>query len=429
MRFCLNQTFAIYLVLIIVVFSSAYSSSVLTTSIGVAAQAAPVVNSDPPECGGCLFLEAPANLSNKLAIFPNRTAVERVRIRGTVYESDGKTPAKNVVMYFYQTDETGAYSKRGDEPRNSYAWWHGKQRGFLKTNERGEYQIDTIKPAPYPSQDEPAHIHAGVQSPSQKRDYSIADFVFADDKLLSPKFWENTATWWRSMGVYQNPNYGGLNLTKNNAGIWEGRRDITLFAEYDLPKPNSGRDILTESPAFEPQHAWGPDKGSHACPMCKYGYQPGVLYWVNSDENWSEVENWAKWLEALSVGLGDKNFKAYLIYTNPKKLTAEQLEAKLSNFGRSLDLKKIAITYVPSVDDKPTETYLNQINLATRNTFIVYNNRKIADKFTNFTLTEQNAALLEKSVERADRDKELFKSRTIRTFSKPRPSGGGVINN
>ncbi len=424
MRFIFRKTPAIWPLLIAFLFLTGCSSSILIASKSVTAQSATAVNADPPECGGCLFLEAPANLSSKLAIFPERTAVERVRIHGTVYESDGKTPAKNVVMYFYQTDETGVYSKRGDEPRNSYAWWHGKQRGFLKTNERGEYELDTIKPAPYPSRDEPAHIHAGVKAPSQKRDYSIADFVFADDELLSPAFWKNTADWWRSMGVYQNPNYGGLKLTKNGAGIWEGKRDITLFAEYDLPKPNSGGDILAESPAFEPQHAWGPDKGSHACPMCKYGYQPGVLYWVNSDENWSEVENWAKWLEALSVALGDKSFKAYLIYTNPKKLTAEQLEAKLSDFGRSLDLKRIAITYVPSVDHRPTETYLNQINPATRNTFIVYNNRKIADKFTNFALTDQNAALLKKSVERADRDKELYKSKTVRTFSKPRPPDG-----
>lgn len=367
--------------------------------------------SDPPENYSRLFREASANLNSKLAIFPNREMVERVRISGTVYESDGVTPAKNVVMYIYHADEKGIYSKRGDEPRDSFAWWHGKQRGWLRTNERGEYEIDTVKPAPYPSRTEPAHIHAHVKSLSQKHDYIIADFVFQGDKLLNRKFWENTEKWWRSIGIYQNPNYGGVKLTKTSAGLWKGVRNITLFSEYDFPNPDSGRDILAESPAFDPRHAWGADKGSHACPMCKYGYQPGVLYWVNSDANWSEVENWARRLEDLSISLGDKNFKAYLIYTNPQKLSREQLETKLSDFGQKLNLRKIAVTFVPSADDRPTLTYLNQINPTTANTFIVYNNRKIADKFVNLAFKEQNAALLKSAVDRADKERELFRDK------------------
>jgi protocatechuate 3,4-dioxygenase beta subunit len=347
-------------------------------------------------------------------MFPNRKDVDRVRISGTVYESDGKTPANDVVVYLYHTDEKGIYSKRGDEPRDSFAWWHGKQRGWLKTNERGEYEIDTIKPAPYPALVEPAHIHTHVKSPSQKHDYFIADFVFQGDDLLTNEYWSKTPVIWRDLGIYQNPNYGGVRLTKNSESVWVGKRDITLFPEYDFPKPNSGRDLLAESPAFRPQHAWGDDKGTHACPMCKYGYQPGVLYWVNSDENWSEVEKWAKWLEELSVQRREKQFKAYLIYSNPQKLTAPQLEAKLSAFGQKLNLQKVAVTYVPSLDDRPTETYLNEINPATANTFIVYNGRKVADKFTNFALTEQNTVLLKTSVERAEKEKGLYKPKPFK---------------
>ena len=361
-----------------------------------------------PACGCCLIRDAPANLSHKAALFPERTNVDRVLIRGIIFESDGKTPAKNAVMYFYHTDETGHYTKRGDEPRNSFAWWHGKQRGWVKTNERGEYEINTVKPAPYPENDEPAHIHAVIKSPVQKHCYSIADFVFRDDRLLTAKFWENTEKWWRSIGIYQDPNYGGIKLTKNNSGLWEGVRNIISFPEIDEPKVPSGCDVLAESPAFEPQHAWGPDKGSHACPMCKYGYQPGVLFWVNSDANQNEVEKWAKWLEEMSVELGDGNFKAYLIYTNPKKLSRQQLETKLATFGQKLDLKKIAVTYVPSADDKATDTYLNRINPATENTFIVYNNRKVADKFVNLKFNVQNIALLKTSVKRAGNEKELY---------------------
>lgn len=369
----------------------------------------PLVQNDPPECEACLFLEAPANLTEKLIIAPDRRGVERLRLRGTIYESDGRTPAKNTVLYIYHTDEKGYYSKRGDEPRDSFAWWHGKQRGWLRTNERGEYEIDTVKPAPYPSRVEPAHIHAHVKSPSQKHSYIIADFVFAGDDLLTAKYWENSARWRRSIGITENLNDGGVKLTRNPAGVWEGVRNIALFPEYDLPKPNSGRDILAESPAFGPQHAWGPDKGSHACPMCKYGYQPGVLYWVNDERDWAEIENWTGWLENLSDELGAKNFKAYLIYTNPNKQNAAEMETKLAALGEKLNIKHIALTYVPAADDRKSSVYLNQINSQTRNTVIVYNNRHVADKFVNLAFTEQNQNLLKAAVERAGKEKQLYK--------------------
>ena len=288
-------------------------------------------------------------------------------------------------MYFYQTDETGRYSKRGDENRDSFAWWHGKQRGWLKTNEKGEYEIDTIKPAAYPDGSEPRHIHLIVKAPTQKHCYYTADFVFTDDPLLNARYWESTERYWHSIGLAQNPNYGGVKLNKGGFGRLVGRRDITLFQEYDLPKPDSGREILDDSPAFDPQHAWGPDKGSHACPMCKYGYQPGVLYWVNTNTDWQEVESWAKWLEDLSLQMGEKNFKAYLIYSNPQGLSAAQMESKLSESGQNSSLRKIALTYVPALDNKASYAYLNRINPQTRNTFIVYNNRRVADKFVNLS--------------------------------------------
>lgn len=373
--------------------------------------AASPAQSSPPECDCCVIKEAPSRLSHQLKIAPERTDVQRITLSGVVYESDGKTPARDVVMYVYQTDETGRYSKRGDENRNSFAWWHGKQRGWLKTNEKGEYEIDTIKPAPYPNGNEPAHVHAIVKAPTQKHCYYIADFVFKNDPLLNSKYWVGTERFWRSTGLAQNPNYGGVKLNRDRSGRLLGKRDITLFQEYDLPKAKSGPDVLDESPAFAPQHAWGPDKGSHACPMCKYGYQPGVLYWVNTNTDWQEVESWAKWLEDLSVQTGEKNFKAYLIYTNPQGLSREQIEAKLAELGQKLNLQKIALTYVPGLDDKASDVYLNRINPQTRNTVIVYNNRRVADKFVDLSFTEQNTKLLESAVKRAGKEKELYTAR------------------
>lgn len=372
--------------------------------------------SDPPECGGCLFWETPADLSHRLIIFPERTAVERVHLRGIVFESDGRTPARDVIMYAYHTDETGTYSKRGDEPRDSYAWWHGKQRGWLRTNARGEYEIETIRPAPYPTRDEPAHIHAVVKAPSQKHETNIADFVFVGDPLLTPRFWRNTADWWRGMGIYQDPNYGGVTLRQTAAGMWQGERNITLPAELDLPSPDSGRAILSENPAFKPQHVWGPDRGTATCPMSVYGDRPGVLYWVNSDTDWAGVRTWASWLDELSNELGRDRFKGYLIYTNPARLSDRDIEARLSSLGQELGLSALAVTYVTSVEDKKSGAILNAINPNSTNTFIVHNNRTVTNKFVNFSPSTQSFALLRQAVRRAERDAEMFVMRSQYTL-------------
>lgn len=76
-----------------------------------------------------VFDDAPSGLSHVANIASKDEPGERIWISGIIYESDGKTPAKNVLMYFYHTNAKGIYAKRGDEPRDSYAWWHGYNRG------------------------------------------------------------------------------------------------------------------------------------------------------------------------------------------------------------------------------------------------------------------------------------------------------------
>ncbi len=362
-------------------------------------------SNEAPTCDCCLFDEANRTPGHQIKIAADTAKGQRVIIRGIVYQSDGKTPASDVQMYFYQTDNSGRYSKHGNEDRNSFAWWHGYTRGFLKTNDKGEYEINTIKPAPYPARIEPAHIHCIVKSLKQKRCYYIADFVFTDDELLTSHYWEATSKFWTSIGIDNDPDYGGITLNKTSTDLWEGKRDIILLDEYDLPNILSGNPIGSESPAFSPQHIAGPDKGSHACPMCKYGYHPGVIVFLNTDTDWENVTAICKTLEEESIKRKSKKFKAYLVYTNPTKLPIKELESKLEKFANSLSIKNMAITYVPSINDKETEMNLNNINPKTKTTIIVYNNRRVFDKFMDFIPTDKNFNLLFNSVEEAGKSK------------------------
>lgn len=103
-------------------------------------------------------------------------------VSGTVYKADGKTPAPDVVLYVYHTDQTGQYRTAGQT--EGWAGRHGSIRGWMKTNAKGRYAFYTVRPAPYSKTGPPAHIHVFVKEPG-KGEYCIDDFLFDDDPFLT----------------------------------------------------------------------------------------------------------------------------------------------------------------------------------------------------------------------------------------------------
>jgi protocatechuate 3,4-dioxygenase, beta subunit len=114
---------------------------------------------------------------------------QKIRVAGTIYLADGKTPAPDVLLYYYQTNTAGRYEHRPGEarsmPPNDKGQTHGYIRGWVKTDARGRYTIYTVRPGTYPTRDEPAHIHATIKEPNEINEYYIDDFVFDDDLLLT----------------------------------------------------------------------------------------------------------------------------------------------------------------------------------------------------------------------------------------------------
>nr|WP_295923274.1 intradiol ring-cleavage dioxygenase [uncultured Dyadobacter sp.] len=105
-------------------------------------------------------------------------------IHGTVFKADGKTPAPDVVLYLYHTNEKGIYPKKGDE--KGWARRHGYIRGWVKTDQKGFFKFGTLRPGSYPGSDEPAHIHVIVKEPGIN-EYYVDEFLFSDDPLLTPE--------------------------------------------------------------------------------------------------------------------------------------------------------------------------------------------------------------------------------------------------
>lgn len=172
---------------------------------------------DSPDANiNCCFINMPATLTNTLIITDQDASAERLIISGTFFKADGKTPYPNVILYAYHTDSKGYYSKNGTE--TGFQKWHGRLHGWCKTDSNGYYEINTIRPARYPDNSMPAHIHMAIKTDNQQV-YWISDFVFNDDSLVDNKYLASLTT----VG-----GTGVVDIKKSSENIWTGKRNIVL---------------------------------------------------------------------------------------------------------------------------------------------------------------------------------------------------------
>jgi protocatechuate 3,4-dioxygenase beta subunit len=111
----------------------------------------------------------------RIVIAPPGEPGQPLLVEGRVFRPDGKTPAGGVVVYVYQTDITGRYQKLPGQPP--------RLRGWMKTDAEGRYQYRTIRPAPYPGNDIPAHVHTQLWGAGWPAQYN-EDLNFADDRFV-----------------------------------------------------------------------------------------------------------------------------------------------------------------------------------------------------------------------------------------------------
>lgn len=144
------------------------------------AQSRTGARADLYDCEGCTeaIARQPAELSWSKTLTGEDEPGEALIVKGTVYMPDGITPAPGVVIYAHQTDDQGLYTGGPNDLRGR---GNGlRLEGWVKTDSKGRYHFDTIKPAPYPSMTMPAHIHLYIGEPGQ-RAYYVDDLVFAGE--------------------------------------------------------------------------------------------------------------------------------------------------------------------------------------------------------------------------------------------------------
>lgn len=351
-------------------------------------------------CDGCeiMYFGMPKNM-NAVDTSAGWTGKgQKLIITGTVYNLDGKTPAPNVIIYYWQTDQNGYYSPK--QGMDTKAKKHGQMRGWIKTDENGKYTIYTIRPAPYPNNVLPAHIHLSIKEPDVENEYYTDEINFDDDKLLIAHFKK-----------FPQENRGGSGvvriLLKDDIQIAE--HDIVLGLNIpNYPKNAkidkvSGLNIGEDQPSFIPFHAFGPDKGTQTCPVCKYGRYHGVVYFVGNNPNWDDIKKWLLFLEEESTAR-QKYLKAYFVYGNDKSYKKEARQRELEEIGRELNIKNVALTFVPTFSDTKTEAHLNKINPEVENTFIIYKHRSIIDKYIDLKPTSKNFEVLSETLNKTKGD-------------------------
>jgi protocatechuate 3,4-dioxygenase beta subunit len=315
---------------------------------------------------------------------------------GVIYQPDGITPAPDVILYVYHTDQTGHYTSAPDQ--TGWARRNGRIRGWMKTNAKGEYKFYTLMPGHYPGTAVPSHIHPIIKEVN-KNEYYIDEYLFDDDPSLT------TAE--RKKQEARGGN-GIVNLEKKD-GILYGERDIYLgrnIPDYPQTKTSglqSGLSLGDNCPAFEPLHLSGPDKGKHVCPMCKYGYGQGVMVWFNHT-SLDRLERFATLLEGEIESRGEKQFRVFLVYMNPtyninKAGDQKIVQGKIEKWCAEQNLQRVAMLWVPSpVDEESCGIF--KINPKAENTVLVYKKRKVAAKWVNIEYDDQSVKAILSKIDR-----------------------------
>lgn len=364
----------------------------------------------PFEGNDIVYIGMPESINNVDTSAGWFEAGQKLLVTGTVYQRDGITPAKDVIIYYWQTDNTGHYSRGAGVPAGAVR--HGHIRGWMKTDATGKYALYTVRPAPYPGEKIPAHIHIALKEPGFN-EYYIDDLQFDDDKLFTTPLrnaMENRA----GSGVLRVVNDGQKQIAEHN--IICGLNIPNYPANPTTPKSQSnnpetlksksGLEIGEDQPSIGPYHAWGPDKGTRTCPVCKYGRYAGWIYFVGNKPDWPAIEKWLVFAEQESAAR-KKYFKAYFVYGNPDGYNKQQRQQELEALGKKLNLVYTALTYVPSLDDRESDMNLNKLNPDVA-TVVIYRHRNIIRKYIDPAPTPDNFAMVRQVLDDAGSPYDAF---------------------
>ena len=121
------------------------------------------------------------NLTHTDTIPEYGSKIEKLKIHGTIYQSDGVTPASDVILYIEQADENGDFDMR-KENDEKYVY----HSGTIKTDANGQYTFFTFVPGNDRRYKQLSQLFPAVKEPS-KPAYFLPTLLFDSDPLLTKK--------------------------------------------------------------------------------------------------------------------------------------------------------------------------------------------------------------------------------------------------
>ncbi|OIQ30882.1 MAG: hypothetical protein BM564_01325 [Bacteroidetes bacterium MedPE-SWsnd-G2] len=103
----------------------------------------------------------------------------KIKLYGTIYESDGVTPAKNVILYIEQADVNGDFDLRELDDKT-----YVHHRAWVKTDANGQYTLFTFIPGNDRRYNQLQQLFPTILEPT-KSVYDIESFLFDEDPLLT----------------------------------------------------------------------------------------------------------------------------------------------------------------------------------------------------------------------------------------------------
>jgi protocatechuate 3,4-dioxygenase beta subunit len=153
-----------------------------------------------------------ASLSSKARIAPADEPGDPLVISGQVFDPAGLHPVAGIVVDAYHTDIKGLYTPTGGaRPPRLHGW--------ARTDAEGRYEFRTIRPAPYPGDGPPAHVHFHLSGAGYSRQ-EAEELQFEGDPKVTREMAERS----RRAG-----RFGGVRpLTRGTDGVWHCTFDMRL---------------------------------------------------------------------------------------------------------------------------------------------------------------------------------------------------------
>lgn len=112
-------------------------------------------------------------------------------------------------------------------------------------------------------------------------------------------------------------------------------------------------DVFDALPALDVEHLDGADAGTTVCPMCRYGYEAGILWWVPARATPATIAERRVLLAELLHTLDSPRFRVFVVFTSAP--SAAQYDAARHPHPRWAVTQRQAASRDPRIDEHAAE--------------------------------------------------------------------------